>query len=995
MDDVKQKFAEIAKIVVRQERIEAYRWFVAREPFIAPAWFNLAVDLADDLRFSEARHAALRGFSIDPSRRLVDRATRAGALVWLDDCELLEQIHATERQVLYAAQRGGNKIFLRALPGRSDGVRSFGEHEIYSRSAPASVVVAALGVLSAPEGMMQVLQFVAGDTFHELFVQGRVDLDIAVRLVASAAASAIAAQVAGLPPFEMRPENLVRSDDLSRGVVALGPFVGAADAQGAWADPELRRGRPADERTTVYQLGLLLYRATMAREPPLMDQRGVRGFDEAPATWPARWRSLIDLVRQAAAVNGPDRPSLRDWHRSLVATLQATPGDISARTVRLGTVSVRQRIGEGQFGVVYAGEDPRHGVCAVKVLHPHFAVDGEMLMRFRNEGRVAGEIDHEGVVPTYGGGRGNDGEEYLVMEYMAGGSLESWLAANSMDQAQVAALGIRVASATAAAHERGVVHRDLKPSNLLLRRAGDLRSVCVADFGIAKLLGEPGEPGTPFTRTGRLLGTPQYMAPEQWRMECIDQRTDVYALGVILYRCLAGKVPFDARNEYLLQQAHLSAAPGQLGEIGVESGLEAIVARMLAKKPEDRFHSMEDVVAAMSSWQRQQTDLMAQTRVEPSPDAMTIVRRVPRPAAPTTEQVAVPDVDDTAPLHASRRTIVVGGVVAATVIGFGAWLVSRGAKRGADGDNPSVPPTPLAKPERPTPLEVTFHGWLSGTRLYAIDAMYGDSSGQLSVREIYDTRGALYMVPSETYQLRHLGAVEDPRLIAWWQYAKPFGAFARKVQLGAGLEWVSAPVVVTGTRKQGAQLHPHEIAATTRGHSVSWSQEWTDDSSIDVGDRNRIRVRARDTSDAVIIDLGPPGRAPYPSAAVTDIALYHAGDLSDGILLLINERATDGGTWRYGRSFFRRLGYQVVLDYPAGKVAEANDRANQLMRSLGIGVTAIRERANASKATSGEVYFDERRANQCRELAESIARVVGAQAVKPFKPEWIDVLVFL
>ena len=111
MDDVKQKFAEIAKIVVRQERIEAYRWFVAREPFIAPAWFNLAVDLADDLRFSEARHAALRGFSIDPSRRLVDRATRAGALVWLDDCELLEQIHATERQVLYAAQRGGNKIF--------------------------------------------------------------------------------------------------------------------------------------------------------------------------------------------------------------------------------------------------------------------------------------------------------------------------------------------------------------------------------------------------------------------------------------------------------------------------------------------------------------------------------------------------------------------------------------------------------------------------------------------------------------------------------------------------------------------------------------------------------------------------------------------------------------------------------------------------------------------------------------------------------------------
>lgn len=1005
MDDVKRRFAEIGQIGALERRIAAYQSFVAAEPSHSPAWFNLATDLAEAGQLAEARRAALRGFSIDPSRRALDRNTRAGTLIRFDGWELLQEIHTTDQQVLYVAARDEQRAYLRRLPGRTDLARLYGEQEVYTRAVHAGPVAKAIGVLSAPDGMWQLLEYVPGDSFHEIAERHRIDVDVAAGLVASAAVSALAARAAGLPPFEIRPETLVRADDLARGIVALGPFV-AATGQGLWAAPEHRTGH-SSESIVVYQLSLLLYRMTMRRDPPLMNQRGERGFDAPPATWAARWVPLIELARQGALPNPAERPSLDAWHSALRALLDQRSPDAASRGRRLGGVLVQERIGEGQFGVAYRGQDEEGRPRAIKILHRHFAADGEMLMRFRNERRVASEIAHSAIVATHGGGRGDDGEEFLLMEYMAGGSLDSILAARVLDPAETAALGIRIGSAMAAAHRRGVIHRDLKPANLLLRRKGDLSTTCVGDFGIAKLLGEPGEPGTPFTRTGRLLGTPQYMAPEQWRMEPIDARTDVYALGVILHRCVAGELPFAARNEYLLQQAHLTAAPPDLTTRGVPGGLAAIIDRMLAKSPSDRFRTMDDVVNALQAWQRSETDQMAATRVA---GVAEHAPRSHRTAAPITERVEAAEPYLESPPRVSRRTVLIAGsVLAVGTVGVIGWLASRG-----DSGSPSspTPPPPAPGPapwtdssatatdpvDRPNPVAVRFHGWVRSSRLYVVDATYADAGGELTVREVYDTRAALLMNPMKRYRLTSAGTVSDPRIGRWWREAADRSAFSYNVLDATGLAWADAPIVTEATfRDSTTDLpRPARVYATGSGVAVEWTLYGPSDDGIRSGTTNRVRLVAARPADAELIWFGPPGRrGAYPTAAISEVDVFRAGDLNDGVVLVVNERATDGGPWRYGRVFFRRLGYQVVLDYPPGQMARANELADALVRQRGISVTGIRERAADNPARSGEVYFDERRSSECARLADDIASTLGYGVVKPFKPRWMDIIVFL
>ena len=238
-------------------------------------------------------------------------------------------------------------------------------------------------------------------------------------------------------------------------------------------------------------------------------------------------------------------------------------------------------------------------VAAVKILHPHLSGDASMVQRFLNEARAVNDIRHPRIVEVLDAGRLASGTPYIVMEHLAGESLAARLRrAGRLPLAVAVGIARQIAGALGAAHARGIVHRDLKPENVFLCDGGGGDgdpSVKVLDFGIAKLRADLAGGGAETRPTGGLLGTPQYMAPEQWRTGVVaDPRIDVYALGLIVFEMLSGTPPFHGR------QLGRPAAPPHLGppprlrERGVEvpAALEAVVRRALAKEPGDRLPSM-------------------------------------------------------------------------------------------------------------------------------------------------------------------------------------------------------------------------------------------------------------------------------------------------------------------------------------------------------------------------------------------------------------------
>jgi serine/threonine-protein kinase len=274
----------------------------------------------------------------------------------------------------------------------------------------------------------------------------------------------------------------------------------------------------------------------------------------------------------------------------------------AALTSRVGTVvdgkyEIVRLLGRGGMGEVY---EARHRVLgrrvAVKLLHPVMSIVADVLRRFENEARAAGSLEHENVAAVFDVGVLPDGARFLVMEYLDGTDLDRLLARTGpLPIARAVDLVVQVCRGLAVVHARGIVHRDLKPANLfLLRRAdgGDL--VKVIDFGIAKLRGMDRAGAT--TEVGVPLGTAYYMSPEQARGDVdVDRRTDVYALGVILFELLTGRRPHEGQSVLQILAAVLSEAPPPLRSLRPEApeALAAVVARALAKDAGARHATVE------------------------------------------------------------------------------------------------------------------------------------------------------------------------------------------------------------------------------------------------------------------------------------------------------------------------------------------------------------------------------------------------------------------
>ena len=290
-----------------------------------------------------------------------------------------------------------------------------------------------------------------------------------------------------------------------------------------------------------------------------------------------------------------------------MAGAQITERAAGGSVVLGGRYELTERIASGGMAAVWrAHDDVLARTVAVKLLHDHLAADADFRERFRREAIAAAKLTHPNVVSLYD--TGTDGDRvYLVMEFVDGATLREVIAdLGKLAPGQAAAIGERIARALDYAHERGLVHRDVKPANILI---GDDGSVKVADFGIAKAEEHDGD----LTKTGMVLGTAAYVAPEQITGEHpVDGRADQYALGCMLYEALAGRQPFKGDSAVATAAQRLESNPTPLRSVrpDIPRGLDSVIMRAMARNPGDRFVStgaLADALAAFADTDTNQT----------------------------------------------------------------------------------------------------------------------------------------------------------------------------------------------------------------------------------------------------------------------------------------------------------------------------------------------------------------------------------------------------
>jgi eukaryotic-like serine/threonine-protein kinase len=260
-----------------------------------------------------------------------------------------------------------------------------------------------------------------------------------------------------------------------------------------------------------------------------------------------------------------------------------------------GRYEIEELVGTGGMSSVYRARDRvLERRVALKVLHEHFSADPEYVERFRREARAIARLNHPNIVTVID--RGEFGKrQFIVFEHIPGENLKEVVEREGqLPVAQALALTHQIARGLAFAHQHGVVHRDVKPQNVLLDES---RTAKVTDFGIARSL----DPGEELTQTGTLLGTSDYIAPEQASGEPIDARSDQYSLGVLLYELLTGEVPYPADSFMAVAMRHLRDPVPSVRERrrDVPDRVDKIVARAMAKRPADRFPSTEAMMGAI------------------------------------------------------------------------------------------------------------------------------------------------------------------------------------------------------------------------------------------------------------------------------------------------------------------------------------------------------------------------------------------------------------
>ena len=341
---------------------------------------------------------------------------------------------------------------------------------------------------------------------------------------------------------------------------------------------------------------------------------------------------------------------------------------------QVGPYQLRGELGRGGMGVVYRAWDPRlDREVAIKMLPAGLLQDPQSRERFVAEARSAGRLQHANILPVFDVGELN-GQPYIVMQYVQGEELAAVLRARGrLGVADAAPMLRQIASAVDFAHAHGVVHRDLKPENVMLDGRGQAR---LMDFGIAR---STDTTGRGLTRTGMVMGTPEYMSPEQAAGTPVDYRSDLYSLGVIAYRMLTGSVPFSGDSVIGVALQHVQQPPPDPRSLAsdLSPGAAAALLRMLAKDPNERFASATDFV-----------------------DALEAARCVAVPSAPPPSGAPAA----TAGLPRSTRLPKMMAAIVLAVVG-GALVTAAVLSHSEKPDGP--PPPPLPPPVTPPKPMVT------------------------------------------------------------------------------------------------------------------------------------------------------------------------------------------------------------------------------------------------------------------------------------------------
>jgi serine/threonine-protein kinase len=371
--------------------------------------------------------------------------------------------------------------------------------------------------------------------------------------------------------------------------------------------------------------------------------------------------------------------------------------------------TIRRRLAEGGMGVVYEGIHRKIGrTGAIKVLKLELCRSEDVVERFYQEARAVNSIRHENIVDIYDFGRDPYGRVFFVMEYLEGESLAARIRRGAVTWSEAFPILDQTLRALKAAHDKGFVHRDLKPDNLWIRWVEGRLQVKLLDFGIAKLIGDD-SPRDKLTQTGSVIGTPHYMSPEQINgSRDIDHRTDLYALGVIMYEMFAGVTPFVGDTLQAIMTGHLFTLPPRLGDVpanlGVPAPLAEVIDRMLVKDARDRYASAAAVLSDLHDLSRNQwpANAGALARVRPTRALEPMTRRVDRPR------------------RRGRRVVVLasafGGIATAAVAWWGAQrepefagvptaVVDRARPAIAQPTRPLHPPGPPGPPEPPEPID--------------------------------------------------------------------------------------------------------------------------------------------------------------------------------------------------------------------------------------------------------------------------------------------------
>lgn len=381
----------------------------------------------------------------------------------------------------------------------------------------------------------------------------------------------------------------------------------------------------------------------------------------------------------------------------------------------LGQYRVIEQIGQGGMARVYKAYQPSmERYVALKVLSEYSGRDTQFAKRFIREARLIAKLEHKNILPVYDYGE-QQGIAYLAMRYLDGGTLKDVLAQGRLASGDILSLMKQICAALDYAHRQGVVHRDVKPSNVMIDDEGE---AYLSDFGIARALGGDSD----LTATGVALGTPDYMAPEQCLGELVDHRADIYALGIMLYEMVVGRVPFQANTPMAVVLAHINeplTLPRQVAP-GIPEPVEAVIIKALAKDPDHRYQSAAELARALEDALRESSVPLADTTLATLVLQAQTAQSTPGPGKDLAPAVVEPAGEGAAPRRITTPRMI-GLLVFAAALLFlgafaGAWLFEQlrepaaVAEPGAPVSASATPPvtmtvvsTESALAEAPTP----------------------------------------------------------------------------------------------------------------------------------------------------------------------------------------------------------------------------------------------------------------------------------------------------